>query len=309
MISRKTEESEKTREILRRVHQVELKINRLVNDSLAGEYHSAFKGQGMNFDEVREYHSGDEVRNIDWNVTARTGKPFVKQFVEERELTIMLMIDVSASGWFGSCEETKRDLAAELGSMFAFSAIRNQDKVGLILFSDEVEHYIPPGKGNNHVLRVIRDILFFKPKGKKTNVSKALDYVNQILHRKAIVLLLSDFWLNEPYEENLERMIRKMDITNRKHDLISLSVTDPLEKQLPSCGLLAIEDIETGEQAYIDTRDRKTLEAFNRMSEEHSDRLRTLLRKKKIDQLELETGKPYIKEVHKFFKLRSKRRG
>lgn len=303
-----TETTEKTKEILSRVHQIELKTNRLVNDTLAGQYHSAFKGQGMNFDEVREYNPGDEVKNIDWNVTARTGKPFIKQFVEERELTIMLMIDVSASGLFGSNDQTKRDLAAELGSMFAFSAIRNRDKVGLILFSDHIEHYLPPRKGNNHVLRVIRDVLFFKPKGVKTDISKALDHANQMLHRKTVIVLISDFWLNEPYEKNEEQLIKKMDVTNRKHDLIAISVSDALEKRLISCGLLALEDIESGEQVFIDTRNKQTLEAFEKLTRERMESFKLKLRKKRIDQLELEAGKPYLKEIYKFFKLRTKRR-
>ena len=308
MSSHQSESTEKTREILNRVHQIEIKTNRLVNEMLAGQYHSAFKGQGMNFDEVREYQSGDEVKNIDWNVTARTGKPFVKQFVEERELTIMLMIDVSASGFFGSSEQTKRDLAAELGSMFAFSAIRNRDKVGLILFSDQIEHYLPPRKGNNHVLRVIRDILYFRPKRAKTDISQALDHANQMLHRKAVIILISDFCLNEPYDENMDRLIRKMDVTNHKHDLIAISVSDPLEKRLVPCGMLALEDIESGEQVFIDTRNKHTLEAFEKLTLERLESFRMRLRKKRIDQLELIAGKPYLKEIYKFFKLRSKRR-
>jgi len=308
-MSKETHNStEKTREILQRVHQIELKTNRLVNDTLAGQYHSAFKGQGMNFDEVREYTPGDEVKNIDWNVTARTGRPFVKKFVEERELTIMLMIDVSASGLFGSSEQTKRDLAAELGSMFAFSAIRNRDKVGLILFSDHIEHYLPPRKGNNHVLRVIRDILFFKPKGSKTDIGKALDHANQMLHRKAVMVLISDFMVNTPYEENLERLLKKMDITNRKHDLIAISISDPIEKKLVPCGYIALQDIESGEQVFINTRDRKTLERYEMLSRQRLEKFDRLLKKKRIDRLSLETGKPYLKEIYKFFKLRTRRR-
>ncbi len=308
MSSDTTNSAEKTREILQRVHQIELKTNRLVNDSLAGQYHSAFKGQGMNFDEVREYSAGDEVKNIDWNVTARTGRPFVKKFVEERELTIMLMIDVSASGLFGSSEQTKRDLAAELGSMFAFSAIRNRDKVGLILFSDHIEHYLPPRKGNNHVLRVIRDILFFKAKGRKTDIGAALDHANQMLHRKTVIALISDFIVNQPYEENLERVIKKMDVTNRKHDLIAIGVSDPVEKQLPVCGYLSLEDIESGEQVYINTRDKKALERFRTLSDQRVQQFNKLLKKRRIDHLSLETGQPYLKEIYKFFKLRTRRR-
>lgn len=300
--------AEKTREILQRVHQIELKTNRLVNDTLAGQYHSAFKGQGMNFDEVREYSAGDEVKNIDWNVTARTGRPFVKQFVEERELTIMLMIDVSASGTFGSSAQSKRDLAAELGSMFAFSAIRNRDKVGLILFSDHIEHYLPPRKGNNHVLRVIRDILFFKPKGTGTDISAALDHANRMLHRNAVMVLISDFMMNPPYQEQLERVVRKMDITNRKHDLIAVGISDPIERELVPCGYLALQDIETGEQVFLNTRDRKTLERYASLSRERIEQFDTLLKKKRIDRLHITTGQPYLKEIYKFFKIRTQRR-
>jgi uncharacterized protein (DUF58 family) len=302
------ESASKTREILKRVRQIEYKINRMVNDTLAGQYHSAFKGQGMNFDEVREYQSGDEVKNIDWNVTARTGTPFVKQYVEERELTLMLMIDVSASGLFASREQSKRDLAAEVGSMFAFSAIRNQDKVGLILFSDHIEHYLPPAKGNNHILRVIRDILFYRPSGRKTDLSSALDHANRILNRKSIIFLISDFCLNEPYEEQRERLLHKMNVTNRKHDLIAVSVTDPVELELPDAGLICLEDIESGEHVVVDTSDARIRDAFSKQSHERSLRLKQLLKKKGIDQLDLKTGDPYFKSVYKFFKLRSKKR-
>ncbi|MEQ9825473.1 MAG: DUF58 domain-containing protein [Puniceicoccaceae bacterium] len=300
--------AEKTREILQRVHQIELKTNRLVNDTLAGQYHSAFKGQGMNFDEVREYQAGDEVKNIDWNVTARTGRPFVKQFVEERELTIMLMIDVSASGTFGSSEQSKRDLAAELGSMFAFSAIRNRDKVGLILFSDHIEHYLPPRKGNNHVLRVIRDILFFQPKGRGTDIGAALDHANRMLHRNAVMVLISDFMVNPPYREKLDRLMRKMDITNRKHDLIAIAISDPVEREIPPCGYLALQDIETGEQVFLNTRDRKVLDHYARLNRERFEHLDTQLKKKRIDRLHITTGQPYLKEIYKFFKIRTQRR-
>ncbi len=299
--------AEKTREILQKVHQIEIKTNRLVNDTLAGQYHSAFKGQGMNFDEVREYNPGDEVKNIDWNVTARSGRPFIKKFIEERELTILLMIDISSSGIYGSGDQTKRDLAAELGSMFAFSAIRNRDKVGLVLFTDQVEQYVPPQKGNNHVLRVIRDILFFQPKHKQTDICNALDYANQMLNRKSVIILISDFCLNDPYGENLNKLLTKIDITNRKHDLICLSVADPVEKQLPACGLLTLEDIESGQQVLVDTRDKKTLELFNQLALERDEELHNQLKKKGIDHLQVRTDEPYIKELYKFFKIRGKR--
>jgi uncharacterized protein (DUF58 family) len=299
---------ERTREILRRVRQVEIKTNRLVTDTLSGQYHSAFRGQGMNFEEVREYHPGDEVRNIDWNVTARTGRPFVKKFIEERELTIMLLIDVSASGHFGSGQQSKRDLAAELGSMFAFSAIRNRDKVGLMLFSDKAEHYLPPRKGNNHVLRVIRDILYFEPEGKGTDICAALDRCNQLLHHKAVIILISDFCLPDPYPAQMDRLIRKMDVTNHKHDLIALAIQDPIEKQLPQAGLLALEDSESGQQVWVDTRNPKVRDAYQRLNEERMANLRTRFAKRGIDHIELQTNEPYLKEVYRFFKGRNRRR-
>ncbi len=302
------ETAEKTRAILNKVRQIEIRTNRLVNDTLAGEYHSAFKGQGMNFDEVREYHTGDEVRNIDWNVTARIGKPFVKKFVEERETTILLMIDVSASGFYGSGEQTKRDLAAEVGSMFAYSAIRNKDKVGLVLFSDRVEHFLPPQKGNNHVLRVIRDILFFEPKHKRTNIAAALDYANQVLHRKAIILLISDFCLNDPAESAMSRLMTKLDLTHHKHDLVVFSIGDPIERSMLPSGLLMVEDIETGEQILLDARSPSTLERYRELAIRENEQRRNLFRKRGIDLIELETGRPYIKDIIRFFKNRERRR-
>jgi uncharacterized protein (DUF58 family) len=307
-MSPNTHQSDRTREILKKVHQIEIRTNRLVNDSLAGQYHSAFKGQGMNFDEVREYQSGDEVKNIDWNVTARTGKPFVKQYIEERERTIVLMIDISASGLFGSGTQTKRELAAEIGSLLAFSAIRNHDKVGLILFSDRVEHYLPPAKGNNHVLRVIRDILFFEPKHKGTRPVSALDHANQVLHRKAVLVMISDFCLPEPHREELSRLIKKMDTTNRKHDLIAIPIHDPVEHELPDCGWITLEDIESGEQVMIDTSRPKTRQAFRDLNRNRRDSIRQELRKKGIESLELVTAGNYLPQLHQFFKTRSRRR-
>src|SRR6266850_1121609 len=218
-----------TREILRKVRHIEIRTKRLVNDSLAGEYHSVFKGRGMDFDEVREYSPGDEVRTIDWNVTARAGRPFVKKFTEERELTILLLVDISASGNFGSADLSKRDLAAELASVLAFSAIRNSDKVGLLLYTDRVERYLPPKKGRRHVLRVVRDILYHTPEGRGTDSVKALDVANHVLHRRAIVFLISDFQSpGDPVRTRVE-LRRAMRQTNRRHDLIAVQVADPRE--------------------------------------------------------------------------------
>ncbi len=239
--------------IMSGMRQLEIRTRRLVNDSLAGDYHSVFKGRGMDFDEVREYIPGDEVRTIDWNVTARAGRPFVKKFTEERELTILLLVDISASGNFGSGALSKRDLAAELASVLAFSAIRNSDKVGLLLYTDRVERYLPPKKGRRHVLRVVRDILYHEPEGTGTDIVKALDVVNHVLHRRAIVFLISDFESPENPATARAELRRAMRQTNRRHDLIAVHVEDPREKELPDVGILALEDAETGEVVELDT--------------------------------------------------------
>src|ERR1039457_2220356 len=223
---------ERAKIILSRMRQLEIRTSRLVNDTLAGEYHSVFKGRGMDFDDVREYVAGDEVRTIDWNVTARAGRTFVKKFTEERELTILLLVDISSSGNFGSAALSKRDLAAELASVLAFSAVRNSDKVGLLLYTDRVERYLPPKKGRRHVLRAVRDILYHTPEGTGTDSIKALDIVNHVLHRRAIVFLISDF--ETPGDQTAARaaLRRAMRQTNRRHDLIAVQVGDPHEKEL-----------------------------------------------------------------------------
>src|SRR5271168_404183 len=242
-----------TKTIMSYMRQLEIRTRRMVNDSLAGEYHSVFKGRGMDFDEVREYSPGDEVRTIDWNVTARAGRPFVKKFTEERELTILLLVDISASGNFGSATFSKRDLAAELASVLAFSAIRNSDKVGLLLYTDRVERYLPPKKGRRHVLRVVRDILYHEPEGTGTDVVKALDVVNHVLHRRAIVFLISDFESPKNPATARAELRRAMRQTNRRHDLIAVHGEDPREKELPDVGIVALEDAETGEIVELDT--------------------------------------------------------
>ena len=230
--------TEQAKEILKKVRQVEIRTNRLVNDSLAGEYHSVFKGRGMDFDEVREYVPGDEVRAIDWNVTARAGRPFIKKFTEERELTILLAVDVSASGNFGSGPQSKRQMAAELASVLAFSAIRNSDKVGLVLFTDQIEQYIPPRKGRQHVLRVIREILFFEPHSRGTDIVRALDFANQVTSRRAIMFLVSDFELPNQ-DQALADLRRAVRLASRRHDLVALHVHDLREAELPDVGQLA----------------------------------------------------------------------
>ena len=302
-------EQQLTQKILKKVRQIEVRTRHLVDDTLAGSYHSVFKGRGMNFDEVREYVPGDAIRTIDWNVTARTGVPHVKKFTEERELTILLVIDVSNSGLFGSGDETKREMMAELGSVLAFSAVRNNDKVGLVLFSDFVELYIPPKKGRSHILRVIREILFFRPRGKGTDIGRALDFVNRVTKRKCVTFLVSDFCLPGDFQETLEALQPKLRLTGRRHDLIGVSVTDPRERELPDVGRITLEDAETGEQILLNTGDAWTRKAYANLAADQQTRLRATMRKSGIDLLELSTDSSYIAPLIGFFRSRSRRIG
>jgi uncharacterized protein (DUF58 family) len=290
--------------VMSNMRQLEIRTRRLVNDSLSGAYHSVFKGRGMDFDEVREYTPGDEVRTIDWNVTARAGRPFVKKFTEERELTIFLVVDISASGNFGSGTLSKRDLAAELASVLAFSAIRNSDKVGLILYTDRVERYLLPKKGRRHVLRVIRDILYHQPEGRGTDSVKALDVVNQVLHRRAIVFLISDFETGKDPQTARAELRRAMRQTNRRHDLIAVHIEDPREKELPNVGIVALEDAETGEIVELDTTRAVVRQRFKEKALERSRRLVMDLRSEGIDTLQLQTDTPYIPALQRLFKTR-----
>jgi uncharacterized protein (DUF58 family) len=297
-----------TKTIMSGMRQLEIRTRRMVNDSLAGEYHSVFKGRGMDFDEVREYSPGDEVRTIDWNVTARAGRPFVKKFTEERELTILLLVDISASGNFGSAAMSKRDLAAELASLLAFSAIRNSDKVGLLLYTDRVERYLPPKKGRRHVLRVVRDILYHTPDGRGTDSVKALDVANHVLHRRAIVFLISDFQSPGDPQAARAELRRAMRQTNRRHDLIAVQVADPREKELPNVGVLSLEDAETGEIIELDTADAKVRKRFLELALERAKRMVSDFRAEGVDTLELKTDAPYMAALQRFFKTRERRR-
>lgn len=291
-------ESEITRTILSKVRKIEIKTNRLVNDSLAGNYHSVFKGHGMNFDEVREYAAGDDIRTIDWNVTARTGTAHIKKYSEERELTMMLLIDISNSGSFGSGEHCKREIMAELASILAFSAIKNSDKVGLILFSDTVELYIPPKKGRSHILRVIREILFFKAKAKKTSLLTPLKFINNVCSKKAVVFILSDFLIKE---EEKEKLSTKLRVTAKRHDLISVVVRDIHEHQLPNLGWITLEDPESGQQFEVDSSNPKVQAEFNRVALNNYQQLQKTLRKSGSDILEIMTHEPYMPKLLNFF--------
>ncbi|MCX6891904.1 MAG: DUF58 domain-containing protein [Verrucomicrobia bacterium] len=298
--------TEQAREILGKVRQIEIRTNRLVNDSLAGQYHSVFKGRGMNFDEVREYVPGDEVRTIDWNVTARAGRPFVKKFTEERELTILLAVDVSASGNFGSGPQSKRQMAAELASVLAFSAIRNSDKVGLVLFTDQIEQYIPPKKGRQHVLRVIREILFFEPRSRGTDIVRALDFANEVTRRRAILFLISDFELPDQ-DQALEDVRRAVRLASRRHDVVALHVHDLREAELPDVGQLAIEDAETGDLVELDTADERVRSRFAELAQKRVNNLRRALAAEGVDTLNLDTREPYEPALRSFFKNRARR--
>ncbi len=291
------------REILKKIRRLELKTRGRVEASFAGQYRSVFKGRGMNFEEVREYQAGDEVRSIDWNVTARhgevRGEAYVKKFTEERELTVMLVVDVSASGDFGSVELSKRELAAEVACVLAFSAVRNSDKVGLLLFSDHVELFIPPKKGRAHALRTMREILFFQPKGKGTKPGEALDYLNRVLRRRSVVFLISD--LQAP------SFSRQLAMTARRHDLIVLPIVDPCEEELPDVGLITIEDAETGEQMEIDTSSRAARLKFLNAAAGRKQAQARELNRLRIDAIELRTGDDYLPALRTFFRTRERR--
>lgn len=291
------------KEILKKIRRLELKTRGMVEAAFAGQYRSVFKGRGMNFEEVREYQPGDEVRAIEWNVTARLGEvrgeAYVKKFTEERELTVMLVVDVSASGDFGSVNLSKRELAAEIACLLAFSAIRNNDKVGLLLFSDHVELFIAPKKGRAHTLRLIREILFFEPKGKGTNPADALRYMNRIVHRRSVAFLLSDFQAPD--------FSKELSVTSQRHDLIAVRIVDPREQELPDVGRVTLEDAETGEQLEINTSSRAVRLAYLREVQEREAMWDREFRKRRIDSIPLRTDQDYVPALRTFFRNRERR--
>jgi len=271
----------------------------MVNEILSGQYESVFKGQGVEFREVREYVPGDDIRSIDWNVTARTGEPHVKVMAEERELTVMLMVDMSGSGRFGSVSRFKNELAAELCAVLAFSAIKNNDKVGLIVFTDDIELYVPPQKGSKHVLRVIREVLYFEPKRKGTDIPKALHYLNNVIRRKAVVFLVSDFMA-----DNYETALR---VANRRHDVVAITVTDPREHILPDVGLVAVRDAETGRETLVNTSDARVRAAYEKETRAMLQKRDEILRRNRVDTMHTSTDTPYVEEIYRFFKMRERR--
>ena len=288
-----------TKELLKQVKQIEIRTRGIVNDVFSGEYHSVFKGRGMEFSEVREYNFGDDIRNIDWNVTARFGHPFIKIFEEERELTVMLLVDMSGSLHFGTAEKTKQQVAAELSAILAFSALKNNDKVGLILFTDRIEKFVPPRKGKSHSLRIIREVLSFEPEGKTTNIKQALEYFNHTIKKKAIVFLISDY-----IDSGYEKILR---IVGRKHDLIGIVLRDPREKSLPDSGLIKFKDAETGEVRYLDTGDKRVRKAVEEEERYWMEYRKQLFISSRLDSIDIGTSGSYTKPLVDFFKLREKR--
>lgn len=287
------------REVIRKVKRIEIRTKRLVNDVFSGEYHSIFKGRGMEFEEVREYQPGDDVRVIDWNVTARYGHPFVKRFKEERELTVMILVDASSSGEFGTAHRMKGEIAAELCSVLAFSAIKNNDRVGMIIFTDRVEKYVPPKKGSSHVLRLIREVLYFKPQHQKTDINCALEFLGRVMKRKSVVFLVSDF-LSGGFEKLLA-------IANKKHDLVAIKIADPRESELPNVGFIELEDTETGEQILIDTRHPEVRRSFREYALREKTKLDKGFRSLDLDHVHITTDKSYVEPLMAFFRLRAKR--
>jgi len=287
------------KEILKKVKRIEIQTRGLVNDVFSGEYHSVFKGRGMEFSEVREYQIGDDIRAIDWNVTARAGHPYVKVFEEERELTVVLLVDVSSSGDFGTHSQMKGEIAAEICALLAFSAIKNNDKVGLIIFSDGVEKFVSPKKGKAHVLRVVREILFHKPKGKKTNITAALEFLSRVTKRRAVIFLVSDF-ISSGYEKALQ-------IANKRHDIVAITVTDPREIDMPSVGFIELEDAETGETFLVDTTDVAVRSEFSQRTTEAVQAREKLFRSLNVDYIDIRTDESYIEPLIRFFRMRAKR--
>jgi uncharacterized protein (DUF58 family) len=287
------------KEILKKVKRIEIATRGLVNEVFSGEYHSVFKGRGMEFAEVREYQIGDDIRNIDWNVTARSDHPYVKVFDEERELTVMLLVDVSSSGNFGTTNQMKGEVAAELCAVLAFSAIKNNDKVGLVIFSDKIEKFIPPRKGKQHVLRVIREILYFKPEDSSTDLNIALEYLIRVIKRRSIVFLISDF-LTENYEKALQ-------VANKKHDIIAIDIIDPREVELPNVGFLELEDAETGEAVLIDTTHPSIRGSFYSQSHQDRESREKFFKSIGVDNINIYTDRSYVEPITKFFRMRAKR--
>jgi uncharacterized protein (DUF58 family) len=287
-----------TSEVIKRVRQVEIKTKGLSQNIFAGQYHTAFKGRGMAFSEVREYQYGDDIRNIDWNVTARFNHPYIKVFEEERELTVMLLIDVSGSREFGSVDKTKKNIITEVAATLAFSAIQNNDKIGVIFFSDRIEKFIPPQKGKKHILHIIRELIDLHPKSKKTDISMVLKYFSNAIKKKSTAFILSDFLDTNDFEQS-------MLIANKKHDLVALQICDNREKELPNVGLLKVKDAETGEMVIVDSSSKQVREMYKTAWNNHQTSLNQTFNKCRVDNISIDTNEDYVKSLLKLFRLRS----
>ena len=303
------------RELIKKIRKIEIYTNRLVNDQLAGAYHSVFKGRGMAFEEVRQYQPGDDIRLIDWNVSARMNDVFIKLFVEEREMTVMLLVDMSASGLFGSAEQTKREIAAEMAAVVAFSAIKNNDRVGLIIFTDRVEKFVPPKKGKKHVLRVVTEILSYQPESRRTDLGAGLEFLGRVTKRKSVAFLITDFLHGDADPERAEidprdaipkAIEHRLRVVSRKHDLIPVTITDPLEEALPELGLVTLVDYETGEEIVFDSAgpEGRAYATYRRRARAARE---TLFRKLKMDFVNVRTDEPYVGALVDFFKSRERR--
>lgn len=288
-----------SRDILKKVRLIEIRTRRLVNDMFSGEYHSSFKGRGMEFDEVREYQIGDDVRQIDWNVTARSGVPYIKKFTEERELSVVFLIDASGSQRFGSGKSLKSELAAELTALLSLAAIKNNDKVGMIIFTDRIEKFVPPAKGRKHVLRLIREVLYFKPEGRGTDIAGALEFYLRLIKRRSVAFLISDFQADD--------YSRQLLLAGKKHDLVALKLTDPREMEIPSCGMILFEDAESGQVLWLDSRDPHFRAEFKKRNYERQMSLEKIFKQNNVDFINLDTSQSYIEPLIKFFKMREKR--
>jgi uncharacterized protein (DUF58 family) len=289
-----------TREILKKVRQVEIKTRGIVQEIFSGEYHSVFKGRGIEFSEVREYIPGDDIRAVDWNVTARMGHPYVKIFEEERELTLMLLCDFSSSGYFGSAKQLKIEVAIEIAALLAFAAIKNHDKVGLILFTDTIEKYVPPKKGKSHVLRILRELISFQPERGGTDLSAALRFLSRVQSRRCIAFMISDFW-----DRGFDDALR---LAGKKHDLIAMQLRDPREEEIPAVGLVKLQDAETGEDFWLDTYDANVRQQYQRMTLERKSQLNRLLLGSDVDQIPIRVDKDYVRPISNFFRMRARRR-
>ena len=295
-------------EIFKKVRQIHIRTSHMVQDVLAGQYESVFKGQGMEFQEVREYQPGDDIRTIDWNVTARTGRPFVKKFVEERELTVMLVVDLSGSLHFGTVDRSKAELAAELCAVIAFSAITNNDRVGLIIFTDRIEKFIPPKKGRRHVLRLISDVLSFTPEGHGTDIVTALEYLSKVTTRKTVSFLVSDFSGQSGDEPDIDYQ-RALRLASKRHDVIAVTISDPREMEFPRLGIMEFQDAETGETILLDLASHRARAQFQRLAAKQIQQRDSLFRSTGVDTINVHTDEPYIGELLKFFRMREKRLG